>query len=190
MSNSTKLLQGMREGQVYRRQELAGTTTAVDRDLKTLVNRGAVKKLAAGLYMRPQKNRFGLTPASSEDLVKAFLKSDDFLLTSYNNFNRLRMGLTQVYNQALVYNHKRNGKFQLGGRMFEFRTIPSYPSKLSKEYLLVDMLNNLRRLPDNTDAVLENLASKVKEYDSPELRDSASRYGTAFTKRLLEKSYG
>lgn len=189
MKNSSRLAQSMQVGQVYRRQELAGFTTAVDRDLKTLVNRGVVKKLAAGLYMRPKKNRFGSTPPSSEDLVKAFLKSDDFLLTSYNNFNGLRMGLTQVYNHALVYNHKRTGKFQLGGRKFEFRATPSYPNKISKEYLLVDLLNNLKRLPDNTDAVLENLASKVKEFDSSELRESASRYGTAFTKRMLEKAY-
>jgi hypothetical protein len=179
----------MREGQVYRRQDLAGFTSAIDRDLKTLLSRGVVKKLAPGLYMRPKKNRFGTSPPTDNDLVKAFLKTDDFLLTSYNNYNSLGMGLTQVYNQALVYNHKRNGKFQLGGRKFEFRTIPSYPSELSREYLLVDMLNNLRKLPDNTNAVEANLQAKLKEFNSSVLRNTTSRYGSAFTKRLIEKTH-
>ena len=96
MKNAEKLKTAMRPGKVYRRQELAELAPAVDRDLKALVAAGAVRKLSGGLYYRPQKNAFGSAPPEDQDLVRAFLKTDDFLLTSYNHFNRLGLGLTIV----------------------------------------------------------------------------------------------
>ena len=35
--------------------------------------------------------------------------------------------------------------------------VPAYPLKTNKEFLLVDLLNNLKNLPDDTDLVLRNL---------------------------------
>ena len=90
-------------------------STAVDRDLKSLVASRDVKKLAGGLYYRPRKNRFGDTPPDDRDLVRAFLKRPTSCLTSRNHYNQLGLGLTQVYNTYLVYNHKRSGDFSLGG---------------------------------------------------------------------------
>ena len=108
MKSAEKLRKSMRLGKVYRREDLRSFSTAVDRDLKTLVAAREVKKLAGGLYYRPRKNRFGETPPDPQDLVRAFLKTDDFLLTSYNHYNQLGLGLTQVYNAYMVYNHKRS----------------------------------------------------------------------------------
>ena len=84
-------------GKVYRRKELAGFSTAVDRDLKTLGTTGQVQKLAGGLYYRPRTNPFGVTPPEDREIARAFLKTDDFLLTSYNYFNQLGLGLTQFW---------------------------------------------------------------------------------------------
>ena len=109
--------------------------------------------------------------------MRAFLKTSDFLLTSRNHYNQLGLGLTQVYNNHLVYNHKRSGDFSLGGKHFKFRMVPAYPEKLSKEYLLVDMLNNLEHLPDNTDLVLRNLKSHLNEFDQTSLSKHLERYG-------------
>lgn len=190
MENPSKLSRSMQEGRVYRRQELAGITTSVDRDLKTLLTRGVVRKLAPGLYVRSKKNRFGVSPPSTEDLVKAFLKTDDFLINSYNNFTQLGLGLTQVYNQSMVYNHKRAGKFLLGGRKFEFRRVPAFPKSLSKEFLLVDLLNNLSRLPDNTEDVEKNLPSRLQEFDSAQLEESARKFGRPATQRMLKDLHG
>jgi len=100
-----------------------------------------------------------------------------------------RMGLTQVYNTYVVYNHKRAGDFQLGGKQFKFRFVPAYPVEASKEYLLVDMLNNLRRLPDDAGAVLRNLKSGLKEFDRDKVLDCLERYGNPSAKRLLREAY-
>ena len=172
---------------VYRRQHLKDFSTAVDRDLKSLVARGDVKKLAGGLYYRPRKNRFGDAPPDDRDLVRAFLKTADFLLTSRNHYNQLGLGLTQVYNTYLVYNHKRSGDFSLGGKRFKFLLVPAYPEKLSKEYLLIDMLNNLTQLPDNTDLVLRNLKSRSNQFDQAGVRKQLERYGRPAARRALQE---
>ena len=189
MKNADKLKKSMRPGRVYRRQHLKGFSTAVDRDLRSLVASRDVKKLAGGLYYRPRKNRFGDTPPDDRDLVRAFLKTDDFLLTSYNHYNQLGLGLTQVYNTYLVYNHKRSGDFSLGGKHFKFRVVPAYPEKLSKEYLLVDMLNNLEHLPDNTDLVLRNLKSRLNQFDQAGVRKHLERYGRPAARRALQEAH-
>ena len=186
MNSERKLTKAMNEGQVYRRSHLFGASRSVDRDLKALVSKGEIKKVGPGLYLRPAKTRFGTAPPSDRELVRSFLKTDDFLLTTFSHFNALGFGLTQVYNQTLVYNHKRRGKFQLGGRKFEFRIVPEYPKELSKEYLVVDMLNNLKRLPDNTELVEQSLAQGIANFNLPNLRDSKDKYGSPFAKRKLE----
>jgi hypothetical protein len=189
MKNAEKLKDAMQPGQVYRRQDLEGTSTAVDRDLKTLVASGDVQKLAGGLYYRPGQNSFGVTPPDDHQLVRAFLKTEDFLLTSYNHFNQLGLGLTQVYNQYLVYNHKRSGDFTLGGKRFTFRLVPAYPHELSKEFLLVDLFNNLKRLPDNTNLVRRNLKSRLSEFDLKALRECLAQYGRPASRTALKKAY-
>lgn len=177
MKNAEKLKDSMRSGRVYRRQDFGGLTTAVDRDLKTLVESGDVRKLGYGLYHRPRKNPFGETPPEERELVRAFLKTDDFLLTSDNYFTQLGLGLTQLYNGHVVYNHKRGGEFVLGGQRFKFRVMPAYPKRLSREYLLVDLLNNLRRLPDDSERVLRNVKGWAKAFDPEAVRENLVLYG-------------
>ncbi len=187
MTSAQQLLRAMRPGRVYRRQDLETFSTAVDRNLATLVAGGVVRKMASGLYYRPRKNRFGETPPEDRELVRAFLKTDDFLLTSYNHYNQLGLGLTQVYNTYRVYNHKRSGAFQLGGKYFRFLQVPAFPRNLTKEFLLVDLLNNLRELPDDADLVLGNLASRLDEFDGESLLAQLERYGRPAARRALEQ---
>ena len=86
------------------------------------------------------------SPADERELVRRFLKEDDFLLTSANAYNTLGLGTTQLYNTWVVYNHKRHGRFTLGDLNFEFRRKPRFPQNLTEEFLLVDLLNNLPAL--------------------------------------------
>ena len=90
-------------GQVYRRSDLAQWSIMVDRHLKQLVEDGTLQKMAQGLYYYPEKASFGDIPPRVEKLVGAFLKSNDFLLTSPNFYNCLGVGTTQLYNKQVVY---------------------------------------------------------------------------------------
>ena len=127
----------LRPGQVYRRQDLTAWSNAVDRYLKQLVADGTLTKLSGGLYAYPKETVFGKAPAQDEKLVETFLKDGRFLLASPNSYNRLGVGTTQLYDKTVVYNQKRHGRFTLGGRTFDFRVKPSFPKKLTREFLLV-----------------------------------------------------
>jgi hypothetical protein len=175
----------LKAGKTYRRAELAQWSNAVDRHIALLLEEGFLEKLSAGLYYVPKKSVFGVVPPDDESLVRTFLKEDDFLLTSPNAYNSLGVGTTQLYNKRVVYNHKRHGEFELGGKKFFFHSKHRFPKKLTREFLLVDLVNNLRNLAEDSDQVLKNVLSKVQSMDTRQLKYSLDHYGSAKTKALL-----
>ena len=119
-STLEQLKRHLRPGRVYRREDLLPRSRSVDRHLKELTADGSLQKLRTGLYYSPRKFEFGEAPADEHELVKAFLKTDRFVLTSPNAYNQLGLGTTQLYNKRVVYNQKRHGTFPLGNRMVTF----------------------------------------------------------------------
>ena len=69
MTKLDELKNHLRPGQVYRREELAQWSNAVDRHLKQLVNDGTFTKLAGGLYAYPKPTVFGKAPAEDGKLA-------------------------------------------------------------------------------------------------------------------------
>ena len=178
----------LRPGHVYRRQDLARWSKAVDRHIRQLVEEGTLRKLAGGLYLRPKATVFGKAPAEDETLVASFLKDRRFLLASPNAYNTLGVGTTQLYDKTVVYNHKRHGQFLLGGRTFEFRVKPAFPRKLTKEFLLVDLVNNLDRLAESREDVLVRVKERAASLDVPRLQRVAREYGNARTRRFFSEA--
>src|SRR5260370_12448722 len=82
MTKLEELKKRLRPGQVYRREDVARWSNAVDRHLKQLVEEGTLTKLAGGLYPYPKETLFGKAPAEEERLVEAFLKNDRFIFPS------------------------------------------------------------------------------------------------------------
>lgn len=142
-------------------------------------------KLSGGLYYRPQMTAFGPAPADDEMLVRAFLKDDRFLLTSPNLYNALGLGTTQLYNETVVYNHKRHGRFKLGGRTFRFAMKPYFPRKPTPEFLLVDVVNNLDQLAEDREQVLEQVKSKADSMEKHALTEAVREYGGARARKLF-----
>lgn len=186
MNARTKLDLHLRPGQVYRRKDLARLTKAVDRHLRELVDEERLTKVSRGVYMVPRKTRFGKAPASDEKLVETFLGDDRFLMVPPNAFNGLGVGTTQLYNEAVVYNHKRHGRFKLGSRTFDFRMRPSVPRKLTTEVLLVDLLHNADRLAENQAEIVPRALARAEKMDVARLSRAVRDYGSARVQRLLE----
>jgi hypothetical protein len=186
MARLDQLKGRLRKGQIYRRNELARWSKSVDRHLEELVEDGTLQKLSQGLYYYPKQTVFGKTPPDENVLVRSFLKDDRFLLTSRNAYNTLGVGTTQLYNERTVYNHKRHGEFEFGNRKFNFRVKPHFPNKVSEEFLLVDLVNNLGTLAENPGEVLRNVSAKVPTMNQSKLRLSVSRYGNEKTKKLFQ----
>ena len=188
MTKLQELKRHLRPGQVYRREELTQWSNAVDRHLKQLLNDGTLTKLAPGLYSYPKQTVFGRAPAEDDKLVETFLKDRRFLLASPNAYNKLGVGTTQLYDKTVVYNHKRHGRFVLGGRTFEFRVRPSFPKALSREFLLVDLVNNLDRLAESKREVLERVRERAASFDAPRLQRAARDYGNVKTKKFFDRA--
>ena len=186
MSTLEEVKKHLRPGQVYRRADLTKWSRSVDRHLSQLVTDDTLVKLRQGVYLCPKQSRFGKVPANPEKLVRVFLKDDDFLLTSPNDYNALGVGTTQLYNLRVVYNHKRHGKFELGGQTFDFRIKPRYPKKVTPEFLLVDILNNLENLAEDRHEVLKRVKMKLPDMDSKRLRSAVKRFAKLSTKKHLE----
>jgi len=178
----------LKPGQVYRRADLEKLSRSVDRDVARLVDEGALLKVGSGLYQSPRLSRFGVLPASTDKLLTSFLKDDDYLVTSPNDYNSLGLGTTQLYNYQIVYNHKRHGRFELGGQLFEFHRKPRFPKKASPEFLLVDLLNNLGQLAEDRDAVLARARDKALEMDVKRLRSAVKNFAKVATRKLLEEA--
>src|SRR2546428_7718586 len=178
----------LKRGNVYRRDELAQWSKSVDRHLGALVNDGTLQKLSQGVYYYPKESVFGQTPPEEKVLVRKFLKDDRFLLASPNAYNGLGVGTTQLYDQTVVYNHKRHGRFSLGGRTFDFRVKPSFPRKLTGEFLLVDLVNNIDRLAESRNEVLARVKERAASYDAPRLERAAREYGNVRTKKFFAQA--
>ena len=187
MTKVEQLKKRLRPGQVYRREDLAQWSNAVDRHLRRLVQDGTLTKLAGGLYAYPKQTEFGKAPAEDGKLVAAFLKDHRFLLASPNAYNSLGVGTTQLYNKTVVYNHKRHGEFSLGGRKFDFRMKPAFPRRLSSEFLLVDLVNNLDELAENKEEVLRHIEKRVASCSKPCLQRAVRDYGNVRTKKFFSK---
>jgi hypothetical protein len=139
------------------------------------------------LYYNPRKFEFGEAPADEHELVKAFLKTDHFVVTSPNVYNQLGLGTTQLYNKRVVYNQKRHGTFPLGSRMVTFERRLNVPKQLSPEFLLVDLVNELSHLAEDRDAVLSRVRARAKKMDPRKLSRAVSLYGKYSTQKKFRE---
>lgn len=185
MRKAEQLKRHLRPGHAYRRADLARWSTSVDRHLKELVADGTLRKLSGGLYAYPKKTVFGPAPAPDEEVVGAFLKDDPFLLASPNAYNALGVGTTQLYDKTVVYNHKRHGEFQLGNRKYAFRMRPRFPKALTKEFLLVDLVNNVDQLAEAKKEVLNRVLQRAATTDRRRLERAVRTYGNERTKKFF-----
>jgi hypothetical protein len=181
-----RLKQHIKPGEVYRRSDLEYYSNAVDRHLSLLTRDGTLMKLGQGLYYAPKKSKFGIVPPNDHDLVERFLKDKSFLLVSPNAYNSLGLGLSQLYNTTWVYNHKRHGEFVLNGRNFLFKLKSAFPATLSREFLIIDLLNNLDELAEDQDQVIKTFQKNVDRFETQELIKMAQQYGSGTTKKLLK----
>jgi hypothetical protein len=185
MSRLQQLKKQLKPGEVYRRTELANWSKSVDRHLDELVQEGTLQKLSQGMYYFPKETVFGKTPPDENVLVQSFLKDHRFLLTSPNAYNNLGVGTTQLYNVRTVYNHKRHGEFKLGNKTFHFRIKPHFPKKVTDDFLLVDLVNNLEELAEDKVEVLKKVSAKVQVMDRKKMKHSVAEYGSVKTKKIF-----
>lgn len=177
-------------GRVYRRDMLLSFSKSLDRDLEILVWKKMLRKLSGGLYYKPAMSELGALPPKDVNLVSCFLRDKRFLLYSMNQYNSLGLGLTQLYNVVVVLNRKRHGVFKLGNKKFDFRrSVKTFPNKVTSEFLLVDLVNNLNFLTEDISLVKENIKKNFSRFNAKKVLHYANECGKISTKRFFEEVY-
>lgn len=194
-----KLRKHCRPGKAYRRRDLAGLSTNLDRHLKKLVDEGELRKLRRGLYYRPRNTRWGKLPPEEKEMLRKFLGTDKFVSYSLGDFNGLGMGTTQLYFDQIVLNQKRHGRLLLGKRDFFFQRRANVPKRFTKEIFLVEMLNNMKKLAEDHDKVLNRIRTQLSSddqskyrvsFDREQLLKAAKQYGTYSTWKKVKEFTG
>jgi hypothetical protein len=64
----------------------------------------------------------------------------------------------------------------------------TFPSSLSREFLLVDLVNNLDQLPENREQVLKRVEQQVPSTTIKRLRRHARDYGKVRTRKFFQRA--
>ena len=188
MSAIERLDSRMKPGDVRLRAELVGSSVKnLDRDLRELVDAGELWKLWRGTYYRPEHSALGRVPPDYHKMLRAFLRSDDFLIVSPNMYNSLGVGTTQLYNIWLIYNHKRSGRIKVLGQSYHFFTSRRFPRKPNLPFHYVDLINNLWMLEEDHDAVRRHTANHAFDLGVNKMRRTARAYGKPATIKFFEQ---
>ncbi len=182
MTQIEQLRKHLIKGKVYRRAELANWSS---RHLNELLKDETLQKLNRGLYHFPADGVFGKTPPEEKELVRSFVNEDKFLLHSLNAYNSLGVGTTQLYNERIVYNHKRHGAYKLGNRIFHFRKKVHFPKKVTEEFLIVDLVNNIDALAEDQNKILKNVISRARTMNKTKLKHSVATYGNRKAQKIF-----
>lgn len=179
----------LESGRVYRTRELRAWSANAPRLAKRLMREGQLRQLASGLYAHERVSRFGAVPPTDHEVMRGFLERGPFLFTGPDCWNALGLGTTAVFALPLVYNTKRSGTFELGGRLFRLRRV-SFPEAPPPEWFVVDLLEHADEAGTSPAALQGPLCRALthKRFDRDRLRQMAERYGTKATRALVNSA--
>lgn len=174
-------------GRAYRTRDLRRWSANPTRLARRLVDEGKLQEAAHGLYYAPIPTRFGPAPPPGEELLRAFLGGEPFLVTGPPYWNALGLGSTAMFAVTLVYNTRRSGEFQLGGRRFLLRRV-YFPETPTAEWFVVDLLQHHDMAGVALSELREGLVATLRfgRWDRDRLREMAETYGTKATLALVE----
>ena len=137
------------------------------------------------MFYFPELSSFGPTPAKEEELIRKYLDGNRFLIMSPNLYNRLGVGTTQLYNTRIVYNSKRHGEVIFDKRKFSFQRKSHFPNKITPEYLVVELVNNLDKLAEDKEEIIKRLSFKISSFNLRYLKKAISDYGSSKSKKIF-----
>lgn len=185
----TKIQPTLERGRVYRTRDLGRWAQNPTRLARRLVEEDQLVPLAHGLFLCPRQSRFGPVPPAPEELMRAFLGEERFVLTGPAYWNALGLGSTAMFARPLVYNMKRTGEFKLGGQTYILRRI-SFPRKPLPEWYVVDLVQHHVEAGVTLDQVERKLTRAVLAgvFDMDALGRMATKYGSHQSRSLVDRA--
>lgn len=184
---STAVQPVLEPGRAYRTRDLLRWGQNPTRLARRLVHEGKLREAARGLYYAPTRSKFGQASPSDEELLRAFLRDEPFVVTGPPRWNALGIGSTAMFAVTLVYNTRRTGEVALDGRRFLFRRV-YFPATPTPEWFVVDLLQHHDMAGLAASELRQGLLSTLRlgRWDRRRLRDAAERYGTKATLALVD----
>jgi len=137
--NATKqimqLMESLPEGTARSAKELLhlANRATVDQALSRLVRRGKLLRVGRGIYIRPEKTRFGSRPPSPEIALKAFAAEKGETVVPHGAAAANALGLTtQVPTRMIYLTSGPSRRLNLGKQTIELRHAPSWQLCLPK----------------------------------------------------------
>ena len=184
---------GLEVGRVYRASELAPLSRSLGRDLRLLVENKKLRSVGKGLYVKPDKFGDYEVPPDSQEVVRKFLNTNNFIMRSRSDYNSLGLGLTQMFNEVFVYNKKRFGKMELDGKTYFFKR-RNFPRDHHYEYLFVDLFNNIDAVGENKKTLMERFEQawikRAWKCDYEVVYKFSQKYGKNWVKKFFQKLEG
>jgi len=114
-----------------------------------------------------------------------------FVFTGPERWNALGLGTTALFAAPLVYNTKRSGTFDLGGRRYVLRRV-AFPRRPVPEWFVVDLFENADRVGASREELAKALTRTVARgaFNRKRLSEMAQRYGTRRTQALVYRAVG
>jgi len=109
--------------------------------------------------------------------------------TGPERWNPLGLWTNALFSAPLVYNAKRSGTFDLGGRRFVLRRV-AFPGEPTPEWYVIDLLENAGSAGASRVDLANALERAVAErkFNPERLVDAARRYGTRKTREFIERA--
>ena len=121
--------------------------------------------------------------------MRGFLDGSPFIFTGPDRRNSLGLGTTGLFSAPLVYNAKRSGTFDLGGRRFVLRSV-AFPDKPTPEWFVIDLFENAGSAGASREDLAKALERAVakRKFNPERLVDAARRHGTRKTREFIERA--
>ena len=187
MFEASNLHKHLIPGMVYKYADLRQWSDEAEQQVKKLETENTLKNIGANMYYYPRHGTFGEVPPNEKQLISTFLGGDHFLLFPKHIFNGLGVGTTQLYNETLVYNYQKHGRFVLADRTYEFLLREELPRELDQYFLLVELVNSIFSLAEAQDSVLENVVKKLQCVDRKAMLDSVQRFAHTRSKDFFSQ---
>lgn len=104
-----------------------GSRAAVDQALSRLAARNRLLRVGRGLYVKPERTRFGLRPPSTENVIRGIGERRGETVVPHGATEANSLGLTtQIPVREIFLTSGRTRNLSLGGREVELRHAPGW----------------------------------------------------------------
>jgi len=156
-----------------------GSRAAVDQALSRLAASNRLLRVGRGLYVKPEKTRFGLRPPSTENVMRGIEERQGETVVPHGAAEANSLGLTtQVPVREIFLTSGRTRNLNLGAREVELRHAPAWQLVLAHRVAGAAIRALSWAGPERAHEIVNSLKARLSASDVRELLAARSRLPT------------